>query len=107
MSFIEVLMAIGLPSAIIGAIVGFFVWRLQRKIDKEAKEREKHEDDRQQYEDFQVQMIMAVTALCEANAIALQNGKCNGETHAALKYLKEVKHEQRDFLISQGIEHLF
>jgi hypothetical protein len=45
--------------------------------------------------------------VCEANAIALQNGKCNGETHAALKYMHEVKRKQQNFLINQGIDHIF
>ena len=49
---------------------------------------------------------MAAIALGEATATALKNGHCNGETEAALEYARKVKHEQKDFLIEQGIKAL-
>ena len=91
-----VLAAAGIPSALFAAFL--------RGVEK----RRAHEEaTRRQYELYQVKMLTATAALCEANAIALQNGKCNGETHRALDHLKEVKHDQRDFLVSQGIDHIF
>lgn len=101
------LMGLGIPSAIIGGIVSLCFRRLEKRQEAERRERERQEAKRREYETFQVKMLTAATKLCEANAIALQNGKCNGETHAALDYLMEVKHEQRDFLVQQGINHLF
>lgn len=95
-----ILLAIGLPSAIVGGVVGFFFHRIEKKMDKEK-------EARRRYELFQVKTQAATISLCKANAIALKNGKCNGETSAALAYLDKVKHEQRDFLTEQGIDHLF
>ncbi len=103
----QFLVAIGLPSAIIGGVIGLFFRRIEKKMERERQEREAHEKARREYEVFQVKTLTAVTALSKANAIALKNGKCNGETKAALEYLEQVKHDQRDFLVSQGIEHLF
>lgn len=91
-----VLAAAGIPSAL-------FAYYL-RKVEKRRAD---EEAARKQYELYQVKMLTATACLCEANAIALQNGKCNGETHRALDHLKEVKHDQRDFLVAQGIDHLF
>ena len=91
-----VLTAAGIPSAL-------FAYYL-RKIEKHRAE---EEAARRQYELYQVKMLTATACLCEANAIALQNGKCNGETHDALRHLENVQHDQRDFLVSQGIDHLF
>lgn len=91
-----VLAAAGIPSAL-------FAYYL-RKIEKRRAD---EEAARKKYELYQVKMLTATACLCEANAIALQNGKCNGETHRALDHLKEVKHDQRDFLVAQGIDHLF
>lgn len=99
--------ASGLISAVVGGVVGLWFRRIEKKMDKENKERKEREEARRKYEIFQVKTLTAVTALSKANAIALKNGKCNGETTAALKYLDEVKHEQRDFLTEQGIDHLF
>lgn len=100
MDILQILMALGVPSAIVGGIIALGFRRLEKK-------QEKREKARREYEVFQVKTMTAVMALSKANAIALKNGKCNGETSAALAYLDEVKHEQRDFLIKQGIDHLF
>lgn len=96
----NILLAIGLPSAIVGGVMSIFFHKIEKKMNDERTTRRK-------YEIFQVKTLTAVTALSKANAIALKNGKCNGETSKALEYLDTVKHEQRDFLIEQGIEHLF
>ena len=94
--FIELLLAASIPSALFAAFL--------RGVEKR---RAREEETRRQYERYQVKMLTATAALCEANAIALQNGHCNGETHKALEHLKEVKHDQRDFLVAQGIDHIF
>jgi len=99
--------ATGLLSAVVGGIVGIFFRRIEKRMDEENKARKEREEARRKYEIFQVKTLTAVTALSKANAIALKNGKCNGETKAALEYLDQVKHEQRDFLTEQGIDHLF
>lgn len=102
-----ILLALGVPSGIIGGIVGLFFHRLEKKMDADREERKKRDEARRKYEVFQIKTLTAVTALSKANAVALKNGKCNGETKAALEYLEEVKHDQRDFLTEQGIDHLF
>lgn len=94
-------------TGIVSAIVAFAVHRIEKKIDREREERDKREQARREYERFQVRMLTATAKVCEANAIALQNGRCNGETHAALEVLDEVRRDQRDFLTRQGIDHLF
>lgn len=93
-------LSLGIPSAIVGGVVGIFFRRIEKKMDKEREARRK-------YELFQVKTQAATISLCKANALALKNGRCNGETTAALEYLDKVKHEQRDFLNEQGIDHLF
>lgn len=105
--FWTILGATGLLSAAVGGIVGLFFHRIEKRMDKEEVARKEREEARRKYEMFQVKTLTAVTALSKANAIALKNGKCNGETKAALEYLETVKHEHREFLAEQGIDHLF
>lgn len=95
-----IITAIGLPTAVVATVVGMMFRRIEKRLDDEKQAR-------RNFERFQIKSLTATMGLCEANAIALQNGKCNGETHKALDYMQEVKREQRDFLISQGIEHIF
>lgn len=105
--FWTILCAVGLPTAIVGSIVGLAFRRIEKRLDQEEAARKKREEARKEYELFQVKLLTAATALGKANAIALKNGKCNGETKAALAYLEQIKHERRDFLNEQGIDHLF
>ena len=95
-----IITAIGLPTTVVATIVGIMFRRIEKRMDDEKKAR-------RDFEHFQIRSLTATMGLCEANAIALQNGKCNGETHKALDYMQKVKREQREFLISQGIEHIF
>lgn len=103
----QVLLSIGLVSAIVSGAVGLGFHGIKKRMDTEAQERVEREKARREYERFQVKMLTATAALSEANALALQHGKCNGETHAALEYMETVKREQREFLTKQGIDHLF
>lgn len=96
------LIAMSVPSA----TTGFCFWLLEQKIKKNQAKLEEKEKMREKNEILIIKSNMAAIALGEATATALKNGHCNGETEAALKYAREVKHEQKDFLIEQGIKAL-
>lgn len=87
------IVAAGIPSA----LVGIFVRRFEKRLDKKEKSREEH--------DFlMIKSINAAIALGEATAEAvarIPDANCNGDMHAALKYAREVKHEQKDFMTRQ------
>lgn len=102
-----ILVAIGLPSAVVAGVVGLFFRRIEKRLDREHEARKAQEAARIEFEGFLVDGITATMKLSEANAIALQNGRCNGETHAALDYMRDVKRKQRKFFQQQGLEHIF
>lgn len=128
----EIAAMCGIPSALTVAIVGFFVWLLERSIvkretarkEEEAKrekaraaedakleaERVKQENSRKAFEKNLLATSNAALALGEATARAVQripDAHCNGDMHAALNYAAKIKHEQRDFLAAQGIDNIF
>ncbi len=103
----EILIAVGVPTAIVSGVIGFFIRRFEMKLKEEELVRKRHEKERREFELFEVQTLLATAKLCEANAIALQKGKCNGETHAALETLQQVKKKQKDFLINKGVDFIF
>lgn len=107
MNLWTIMLAVGLPAAVVSAVVGLLFRRIETRLADEDKARQRQEDARKQFERYQLTALTATMALCEANARAMQNGRCNGETHAALEYMQKVKHEQRDFLTNQGIDHIF
>ena len=91
-TFLTILAAAGIPSAIFAA----YVRRMEKKIDEKDKAREEHEF-------LIIKSINASMALGEATAHAIKDGKCNGEMSAALEYAQKVKHEQKDFLNRQAV----
>lgn len=128
----EIAAICGIPSALTVAIVGFFVWLLERSIvkretaraEEEAKrekaraaedakleaERVKQENSRKVFEKNLLASTNAALAVSEATARAVQripDAHCNGDMHAALNYAAKIKHEQRDFLAAQGIDNIF
>lgn len=88
-----IVLAAGIPSTITGLIVAWFV----KKIDKRDAAREKMNV-------LLIQGVNASISLGEANAIALKNGKTNGETEKALNYAVGVKHKFRDYLTERCVE---
>ena len=102
-----IVVAMGLPSAITAGVVGVFAHGIKKRMDREHEARKAQEAARIEFEGFLVDGITATMKLSEANAIALQNGRCNGETHAALGYMREVKRKQRKFFQQKGLENIF
>lgn len=95
--------AMGIPSA----LMGFIVWKLERRIDAREKEQETKNSAQQKLMVLLVQSTRASIALGEATAHAMQRGHTNGDMEAALEYAANVKHEQKQFLDEQGIHNLF
>lgn len=85
----------GIPTA----ITAFFI----RWFEKKQEERDKSQKKK---DVLMIKAINASLALGEATAHAIKNGKTNGETTAALEYSKDVKHDLKNFLVEQGVEHL-
>ena len=98
--------AMGIPSA----VMGFIVWRLEKRISKQEEKIEEREKAREDLMLLQVQNTRAAVALAEATARAVKripDAKCNGDMDAALEYAAEIKHKQKDFLAEQGIRALW
>ena len=93
--------AMGIP----GALTGFLIWRLQRRIEQREQEAEKQERAREDLELLNIKATLAAVTLAEAtaNAVArIPDTNCNGDMHSALEYATGVKHEVRDFLTAQA-----
>lgn len=101
----ELLLAVGLPTAIVSGVVGMLFWRLKQWETQRKEEQEKRDVARRELELLQIKGTLAAMSLGEATATALKNGHCNGETERALDYEQRVKHEIRDFLAQSGVDH--
>lgn len=101
-TLIAVIIAAGIPSA----VIGFLITRLNKKLDK--RETDKEEKEKAQIEN-QVQLIslmMATLSLSEATAEAVQripDANCNGDMHEALTNAKAAKANYREFERKQAV----
>ena len=106
MSLWEFILAMGIPSA----VMGLMVWWLKRAIDKKDAERTERERNTEKLMMMIMQESRATHVLAEATAKAVQripDAKCNGDMTEALKKAAAIQKEEQQFLINQGIQHIF
>lgn len=92
----SIVLAAGIPSTITGILVG---WLVKRQNDRDKA--------REEINVLLIQGVGASISLGEATAIALRDGKTNGETKEALKYAMDAKHNITNFLTRKGVEHIY
>ena len=98
--------AMGIPSA----ICGLLVWWFKKKVD----ERDAKIDERERNFEKLMLMIMqtsrANNVLAVATARAVQripDAKCNGDMTAALEEAAQLQAAEKNFLVEQGVKHIF
>ena len=101
----SILVSAGIPSAVIGVVVGIF----SKQLKQRDKEKEEKEEARRHHDVMQTEVALASLSLSEAVAKAVQripDAKCNGDMHEALKYATDVKNKYRDFERNQTIKSI-
>ena len=102
----EFLIAMGIPSAIMGLVV----WWLKRHIDKNERKRDERERNTEKLMLLIMQTSRATNILAEATAKAVQripDAHCNGDMTSALEQAAKIQKEEKDFIMDQGIKHIF
>lgn len=106
----DFLIAMGIPTVLCTSVMGLLVWFLKRHIDKRDREREAHEKDTEKLMLMIMQNGRAAVVLAEATAKAVQripDAHCNGDMTKALAEATRIQQEEKDFLLDQGIKHIF
>ena len=102
----EILLSMGIPTA----VTGLLVWWLKRHIDKREKRSEEREENVEKLMMMIMQTSRATNVLAEATAKAVQripDAKCNGDMTAALEKAAAIQKEEQQFLMDQGVRHIF
>jgi len=60
-----------------------------------------------EYQLMLIETSFASISLGKATAIAVKEGKCNGEMREAFEKVAEVERLQKNYLNKQAIEHIF
>jgi uncharacterized protein with von Willebrand factor type A (vWA) domain len=113
----QLLVAFGVPTTATGVCVWFFkrsIEKQDKKREKEQAERDKKAEEREKNTEKLMLMIMqtsrATNVLAEATAKAVQripDAHCNGDMTEALRRAEEIQKEEQQFLIDQGVKHIF
>lgn len=102
----EFVLAMGIPTA----ITGLLVWWLKRSIDKRDAKSAEREANTERLMLMIMQTSRATNVLAEATAKAVQripDAHCNGDMTEALRRANEIQKEEQQFLIDQGVKHIF
>lgn len=102
----EFLITMGIPTA----FTGLLVWWLKRHIDNRDKKAEEREKNTERLMMMIMQTSRATNVLAEATAKAVQripDARCNGDMTEALRKANEIQKEEQQFLMDQGIKHIF
>lgn len=102
----EFVIAMGIPTS----ITGLLVWWLKRYIDKREQKAEAREKNIENLMTIVIQNSRATNVLAEATARAVQripDAHCNGDMTAALALATKIQDEEKDFVLKQGIQHIF
>lgn len=103
---IDILIMMGIPTA----ITGLFVWWFKRYVDEKDKKAEERERDREKLMVMIMQTSRATNVLAEATARAVQripDAHCNGDMTSALERAAKIQKEEQEFLMDQGVRHIF
>lgn len=84
------------------AISGMVLFFLQRFFKKKAKRDEERDAAKAKENILILKSIDAVGKLTYANAIAIRDGKTNGEMHEAMEAYGESRQEMYEYLLEQN-----
>lgn len=106
----DVLIYWGIPTAITGLLFGIILFLFKRDLNKRDLAREEREKNTEKLMLMIMQNGRAAVVLAEATARAVQripDAHCNGDMTAALQRADEIQKEEQEFLLDQGIQHIF
>jgi hypothetical protein len=90
---------ISVAGSVISGMTLYFFQRFFKRVEKADEERDKAKAKENV---LILKGLNAVGQLTVANAIAIRDGKQNGETHAALETYEKVDREIYDYLLEQN-----
>ena len=90
---------ISVLSSVISGMVLFF---LQRYFKTKAKKDEERDNAKAKENYLILKSVDAIGKLTYANAVAIKDGKTNGEMHEAMECYSEARQEMYEYLLEQN-----
>lgn len=96
----------GIPTG----FTGILIWWFKKSIEKREANKEEREANTEKLMLMLMQTARATNVLAEATARAVQripDAHCNGDMKAALEQAAAIQKQEKDFLLDQGLKHIF
>lgn len=117
----DMLLQLGIPTGVVSLAFGIALYMFKREMnnrdkkreEKEAAEKAEREEKEKNTEKLMLLILQntrASTVLATATARAVQripDAHCNGDMTKALEDAAKMQGEEKDFLMDQGIKHIF
>ena len=98
-----IILAAGIPSAILGLAIWFF----KRDVEKREAKRDEQQRNLESLVLMMLQSTRANTILCKATAEAVRDGHCNGNMTAAIEVVDKAAAAEKEFLLDKSIKYIF
>lgn len=117
----DMLLTLGIPTGVVSLIFSVALFMFKREMNQRDKKREEKEAaeklEREEKEKNTEKLMLLIlqntrasTVLATATARAVQripDAHCNGDMTKALEDAAKMQGEEKDFLMDQGIKHIF
>lgn len=95
-------MIVSIIISVVGAVIsGMVLYFLKRFFNKREQKQAEYEKKKAEENRLILKSIDAIGKLTYADAIAIRDGKTNGEMKAAIKAYKEADAQMYDYLVKQ------
>lgn len=97
---------IGLILAVIGGIITFLFWSIEKKIDKMDQRNEQRRNEELEMRKAERELLLAEASISALSARCIRGEHVNGDLEKAENYLEEKKHAIQNLTQKVALEHM-
>lgn len=97
---------IGLILAVIGGIITFLFWSIEKKIDKMDQRSEQRRKEEIEMRKAERELLLAEASISALSARCIRGEHVNGDLEKAENYLEEKKHAIQNLTQKVALEHM-
>ena len=97
---------IGLILAVIGGIITFLFWSIEKKIDKMDQKSEQRRKEELEMRKAERELLLAEASISALSARCIRGEHVNGDLEKAENYLEEKKHAIQNLTQKVALEHM-
>lgn len=97
---------VGLILAVIGGIITFLFWSIEKKIDRMEKKNDERRNEELEMRKAERELLLAEASISALSARCIRGEHVNGDLEKAENYLEEKKHAIQNLTQKIALEHM-